>query len=383
MSSDISLLPEELRKKEEALKTSAKQEPPKDEGSGMKFFIPAEEGEDIEVIEVDEGEIDQVLAGEPTLTKLAFYATNFFEELKSKLFKPPAAVAPPKLPPQFFKPPAPKPAVPGAAPAGQVSPTAAGKPAVPGAPGTLPTVAPLGGVPAAPSAGPQAAAAPKPKAQFAPFPVAPKRVRVIRRVRKPLRVSFVSDEDVRLLHVDVRKRQFTFALTFVMFLILGGGGYALLNWQKGQAAGRLSQADAQYFEVERDINKQLKSWSEFQSLEPKLKTLAGLLDVHVSPTKLLQDLENSTLPTVYYENFSVTTDRKVMLAVVADSLDTAAKQLVVFRTAPFVKQAESSSYTVEYDAKDKRRVDAVRFQLSLTLSDNALKPLVAATEAAQ
>ena len=91
MSSDISLLPEELRKKEEALKTSAKQEPPKDEGSGMKFFIPAEEGEDIEVIEVDEGEIDQVLAGEPTLTKLAFYATNFFEELKSKLFKPPAA----------------------------------------------------------------------------------------------------------------------------------------------------------------------------------------------------------------------------------------------------------------------------------------------------
>lgn len=376
MPSDISLLPEEMRKKEEAMKTSAKEEPPKNGGTGMKFFIPAEEGEDIEVIEVDEGEINQVLAGEPTLTKLAFYATSFIDDLKSKIFKPRAAEAPPKLPPQFFKPPAPKPAVAGAKPeAAKAMPTA----------GVAPAVAPLGTLPAGalPAAGGRAATAPKAKVQMAPFPVAPKRVRVIRRVRKPLRVSFVSDEDVKMLHVDIPKRKFTFILTIVMFLALGGGGYALLDWQKRQADERLSQADRQYFDVQTSINEKLKTWSSFQSLEPKLKTLAGLLDQHVSPTQLLDNLEKSTLPTVYYETFSVNPDRKVLLSVVADSLDTAARQMAAFSGADFVKKAEASSYSIDYDPRDDRKVVSVKFQLSLTLADNALKPLVASAEATQ
>jgi len=363
-----------MRKKEEALKNSAKQEPPKDEGAGMKFFIPAEEGEDIEVIEVDEGEIDQVLAGEPTLTKLAFYATSFVEDIKAKLFAQRPAEAPAKVPPQFFKPPESKKPAPGAPPAGPLPVLAPGagpvpvteKPLIPGAPAAVPL-----GVPA------------KPKVQVAPFSVAPKRVRVIRRVRKPVRVSFVSDEDLRLMHVDVRKRKFTFAVTLCLFLLLGGGGYALLDWQKTQAQDRLTQAQAQVNQAQRGINEQLGTWSSFQSLEPKLKTLAGLLDQHVSPTKLLQDLENTTLPTVYYENFSVTSDRKVTLSVIADSLDTAAKQLVAFRQADFVKSADASSYSIEYDQKQTRRVTGVRFQMSLTLSDSALKPLAASVEATQ
>lgn len=381
MSSDISLLPEDLRKKEEALKASAKQEPPRDEGQGMKFFIPAEEGEDIEVIEVDEGEIDQVLAGEPALTKLAFYATGFFEEVKAKLFKPREAEAPPKLPPQFFKPPPPKPAAaPPVPPAG-----APAKPIGPAAPGLPPAVTPLG-----PAAAVTAAAAPampgapaKPKVQMAPFPVAPKRVRVIRRVRKPVRVSFVSEEDVRLMHVDVRKRKFTFAVTIVLFLALGGGGYALLDWKKGQAEEQRRQAETQLNDIQAGINQKLQAWNSFQSLEPKLKALAGLLDQHVSPTKLLEDLEKSTLPTVYYDNFSVSADRKVTMSVTAASLESAAMQMVVFRQADFIKQAEASSYTIEYDGKNKNLVSGVKFQLSLTLADNALKPLVAGASIAQ
>ena len=379
MASDISLLPEDLRKKEEALRTSAKQEPSKEEGQGMKFFIPAEEDEDIEIIEVDEGEIDQVLAGEPTLTKLAFYATSFIEDLKTKLFKPRAVEAPPKLPPQFFKPPVPKPAVP-EAPA-----VPAGKAELTPVPEAAPKATPLGGMAVATTsaAGAPAGMVPRPKAQIAPFPVAPRRVRVIRRVRKPVRVSFVSDEDLRLMHIDVRKRQFAFALTIVLFLVLGGGGYALLNWQKSQAQEKLRQADAQYFEVERNINEKLKAWSTFQSLEPKLKTLAGLLDKHVSPTQLLNELEKTTLPTVYYESFTVTADRKVTLSVVADSLETAAKQMVVFNKADFVKKADASSYLLTYDPKDKSRIVGVNFQLALTLADNALKPAVAGAAATQ
>ncbi|MFA5185674.1 MAG: hypothetical protein WC551_04250 [Patescibacteria group bacterium] len=379
MSADISLLPEGLRKKEEALKSAAPTEPPKEPGTDMRFFIPQEEGEDIEVIEVDEGEIDQVLAGEPALTKFAFYATSLFDDLKSKLFKPKPIVAPPKAPPQFFK--APPPKAPGQVPApakpGTMAPIQpAGAMPVAGAatagPSLLPTV---GGETAKPAVPGMAQA--KTKASIAPFPVAPRRVRVIKRVRKPLRVSFVSEEEVRMMHVDVRKRRFTFVLMAVLFLVLLGGGYGLLDYQKQQAQAGYDQATAQVAEVNGKISQQLKMWSAFQNLEPKLKTLAGLLDKHVSPTRLLQDLENNTLPTVAYESFSLSEDKKVNLAVSADSLESAAKQLVAFKTAKFIKTVEASNYAIDYDPKDKMRILDVKFQVVLTLSDDALNLLAA------
>ncbi|MBI5655143.1 hypothetical protein HZC53_05850 [Candidatus Uhrbacteria bacterium] len=379
MSSDISLLPEDLRRKEEAMKTSAKQEPPKESGVDMRFFIPKEEGEDIEVIEVDEGEIDQVLAGEPTLTKFAFYATSFIDNLKSKLFKPKPIEAPPKAPPQFFKAPPPKPAEVPAKPGAPAAPSFA-MPAV-GAAKPAVTPAPTGAQPAVPSAKPgmNGMAAARVKAQIAPFAVTPRRVRVIRRVRKPLRVSFVTEEQARLIQVDVRKRRFTFIVTALFFVILLAGGYGLLDFQHKQAQMGMDQANTQLADVRSKISEQLKVWSSFQYLEPKLKALAGLLDQHVSPTKLLAQLEEHTLPTVSYQNFSLSADRKVNLAVTADSLDTAAKQLVVFQTAGFIKKVEATSYSVAYDSKDASKVIGVSFQAILTLSDNALNQMAVET----
>jgi len=208
VSDNISLLPEELRKKEDALKKNEQPEKPAKNGSELNFFIPAEEGEDIEIIEVDEGEIEQVLANEPFVTRFAYHVTTFFEELKAKLFQPRETEAPPKLPPQFFKPPTPTAPVRAIQPAATIAPTKA-------PPGTVPAAAkaaPVTGVapstiPAAPTPAPVAPFSSKPlaKVQITPFAKTPRRVRVIKRVRKPLRVSFVSAEDLKLLRVDIPK----------------------------------------------------------------------------------------------------------------------------------------------------------------------------------
>ena len=47
-------------------------------------------------------------------------------------------------------------------------------------------------------------------------------------------------------------------------------------------------------------------------------------------SQLLDELEQNTLPTVSYDSFSLTPDRQVALAVTADSLDSAAQQMVAF-----------------------------------------------------
>ncbi len=122
--SDISLLPEDLRKKENQIQKPAVKA---EEGTGLSFSMPVQQEEDIEIIEVDEGELDQVLAGEPPLSRLAFKLQDLAQNLLAKIRQPKGAAAPaPKLPPQFFTPPAAK--APAAAPA---------KPAVPGAPASF------------------------------------------------------------------------------------------------------------------------------------------------------------------------------------------------------------------------------------------------------
>lgn len=359
MSNDISLLPEGMRKREETLKQTEPQR--KEPVQDLRFSVPVEEGEDIEVIEIDEGEVDQVLASEPLLTRITFRISSFFDELKEKLTQPQAAEPPPKLPPQFFKPPAPKPVTP--PPAAPTVPTP--KPA--GAPAPM-AATPMAPKPLTPAAMPSA----KPKARIIPAAAAPKRVRVIRRVRKPLHVSFVSEEDLRMLRVDVPKRRFTFIVLLSVFLIATLGGWYALNRLQSMADGGLSTVHAQIVDVETSIADRQKTWALFTSLEPRLRALGTLLDTHVSPTSLLQRIEQSTLPTISYSSFSMTPDMHVLLGVNAASYEDAARQVVAMQKADFVKNVTVSGYTARYEAGSAAPSN-VQYQMTMTLSDRALQ----------
>lgn len=355
MSEEISLLPEEQRKKELNIKEQAPEAAPAE----LKFSTPVQEGEDIEVIEVDEGEIDQVLAGEPLLTRLAYKFTTTLEDLKAKFFQPQPEALPPKLPPQFFKPPEGKPAVPGAVPVAGVP--VAGAPAVAGIPGVPAPGQPLMRRPL-------------------PISAAQRRVRVIKRVRKPVRVSFVSEEELRAQHIDIPRRKFTFAIATALCVVLLVGGYFLLTSQVDAASYSLAQAQAQVAQVQTETAAKQKTWAQFQNLEPRLRTLSTLLDRHSSPDHVLKLIEDATLPTVVYTSFSLTADRTVTLNVVADSLESAAQQAVVLQNAPFVQKANIGGYSIQYGA-DPFVPKAVTFQASLLLNEDAVKavpPQVAA-----
>ncbi len=340
---DISLLPEELRKKEEQLKQTTP--PPKPAPSSeLKFSVPPEEGEDVEVIEIDEGEIEQVLANEPFFTRTVFRIESFFHDLTAKLFAPKGEEPPPKLPPHFFVPPAKKIA--------QVADV--------GAHAVRPTTA--------------AGEAPKPKARIIPAAEAPRRVRVIKRIRKPVRVSFVSEESLRILHIDVGKRRFTFiAMTILFAVILAGGTVALSQLQDGATAD-LNAANAQLADVRKNIAEKNRLWSTFQDLEPRLKALTALLNTHMSPTRLLERLEGATLPTVQYNLFTLTPDKKITLGVLTNSFDSAARQIVAFQQSGFVQRVEGSGYAALYGDNASPSPTTVAFQLTLTLSDNAFAP---------
>ncbi|MFA5935700.1 MAG: hypothetical protein WC787_02515 [Patescibacteria group bacterium] len=334
MSDGISLLPEELRKKEEELKKSPR--PPSEEDK-LKMYIPKAEEEDIEIIEVDEGEIGEVLEGEPLVARILFKTQSFFEEVKSKLFESRVSEAPPKLPPQFFKPPTKKAGVTG------LVPTAGGAAQI--QPG---------------------------KARIMPSAQAPRRVRVIRRVRKPVQVSFI-DENASRIRVDISRRRFTLIFMAMLFLALIGGGYGLLYWQGDRASANLTEAMSRLSSTQGMSQERLSNWESFRDLEPRLKALTQVLDRHLSPSRLFDALEENTVPDVFYSTFTLSPDGRLILGTTAPSFASAARQIVAFETSGIAQSVQAMGYQAHYN--DAGNLEAVMFQIGLALNPDILRTI--------
>jgi hypothetical protein len=336
-----------MRQKEEERKK--KMPPPKDTAASLKMHLPQAEEEDIEVIEVDEGEIGEVLEGEPLLARLIFKTQSFFEEVKIKLFETHAQELPPKLPPQFFKPPAGKKAPSQLVPTGVQSASAAVA-AIEPAPGST--------------------GAAKAKARIIPEAQAPRRVRVIRRVRKPVRVSFIDENGVSA-RIDIAHRRFTLILMAVLFLALAGGAFGMLRWQGERAQQNLQEAKMRLAAEQQTAQTKLQNWENYRDLEPRLKALSVLLDRHMSPSRLFESLEANTVPEVFYSSFTLSPDGRLILGTTASSFETAARQLVAFETSGLTNNVQAMGYQAMYGADGK--ISGVSFQIGLTLKPDVLR----------
>lgn len=349
MSDGISLLPEDMRRKEEESKK--RPSPPSKPDEKLKMYVPRAEQEDIEVIEVDEGDVSEVLEGEPLVARVLFKMQSFAQEIGAKLFDSRAKEPPPKLPPQFFKPPAPR----RAATQGLV-PTN----------GAAPVVSP-----SAPASVPAGAVEAKPKARIVPEATAPRRVRVIRRVRKPVQISFIDHGDVDT-RIDVSRRKFTLILVTILFLALLGGSYGLLMWQGDRASANLAQATQRFSETQSMSRERLTNWERYQDLEPRLQALTGLLDRHLSPSRLFDALEANTVPDVSYSAFTLSPDGRLILGTTAGSFESAARQIVAFESSGMAESVQAMGYQATYDA-DTGAIEAVNFQVALQLNPAVLR----------
>lgn len=338
---DISLLPDEARKREQQLPPSKKTETTP---GGLKMHIPeAETDEDIEIIEVDEGDLGTVLADEPFLTRFMYQASTFAETMRRKLFASKASSAPPpKLPPQFFTP-----------------PRAGGAKLPPGAAGAMATR-------------PGAAGAANARVRITPSAEVPRRVRVIKRVRKPVQVSLISEEDVLVYHIDIPKRRWTLGLLAVLFMALIGGGYWLLSMRTAEARAVLTELDRQISVTDSAISQAETKWSNYHDLQRRLVVLGDLMDQHVIVTRAFDLLEQRTVPTVGYRSATLSANGNLSLDVAANSYESAARQLVAFQESPEVIKVDASSFNAQIDGESGVPT-LVSFQLTLQLSKEALR----------
>lgn len=357
--SDISLLPEDMRGKERIEENKPRPAPSTE--AGLAMHVPSVEAdEDIEIIEVDEGDLAAVLSEEPFMTRLTYRLSLLVDQLRGRFTKSQEAAAPAKVPPQFFKPPRP----------GLVTTPGAGPSASSG-------TAPTGGLPGKPMPGAPLASG-KPvvpgggaKARIMPQTNVPRRVRVIRRIRKPVRVSLIPPEDLIVFSVDVGKRKWTLGLFVLFFTILITGGYFLISRQTALASSRLMEAREQNAQIQAQITEQLTKWGTYEDLEARLQILDTQLNKHIVVTRLFEFLEGATLPNVTYQNAVWSaSDNKLSLDVTASSYDATAQQVMVFEKQPLVVSVDASGFTAEKDA-ETRELKSVKFSLMVELKPNA------------
>ena len=351
--SDISLLPEEMRDKEQQ---NHPKDAPQDEASvsdALRMHVPDfEPDENIEIIEVDEGDLAAVLSDEPFMTRLTYQASLLFDKIRSQFTQGGDSAPPAKAPPQFFKPPK----------SGLVSVAGSSKskesgdtPSVEGRPNlqTRPTsrgkarITPKGGI-------------------------APKRVRVIRRVHKPVQVSLVSEDDLEFYSVDVPRRKFTIAIFTFVFVGLIIGGFFYLGYQEARAEERLRDVDSRLKILRATTSETLKHWSNYEDLEVRLKILDGALNEHIVISRLFDFLEENTLPTVSYRTATWSSDGALSLDVVADNFDNAALQLIVLEQSEWVEDLDASAFAAQYDS-ETGALDTVAFQILINMNVDLLR----------
>jgi len=347
---DISFLPSSLKEQEEEIK----QDSLKATGAGVvSMHVPETEEEDVEIIEVDASEVDEMLVGEPLYTRLFYKASLFVDSIKEKYLAPRPYEQPAKTPPQFFRP-----SVKGE--------TATSEPPLKAAP--MGAQAATGAKPALS----QSTDAEKPKARIRPATIKPAsghRVRIIKRVRKPVHVSLLDEQVMRELHINIPKRQFTLVFLTVLFALIFAGAFLLLDQAIAQSVAIQDGIQGRFHSVSQEVKAEQGKWQSFQDLEPRLIALNDLLDTHVSANNVLKFLEDNTLLDVSYNSFMMSEDGRVSLGVTALNYDSAARQLLIFEESPYVKSAESNSFAgTKMDGET-----VVVFQIVLQLKPEALR----------
>lgn len=368
--SDISLLPESFREQEEQLKkTSSVREEPTE---AVSMHIPQDEQEDVEIIEVDESEVSEMLMTEPLYSRLYYKVGLWFDGMREKLFKPQPIEPAAKLPPQFFTPPKPK-ASNLTGPVGTQAADQSLKPTtvIQASPVALQAVAT-----AQPTVAGTTSDSPKPsmsKARIIPSGATPrnKRVRIIKRIRKPVHVSLLDQELMYQIGVDVPKRQYSLAILLVILGALFGAGYLLLDGAQAQASDEDLRVQSEYRDIKSRVKEQQDKWTSFQDLEARLLALNELMDGHVSMSNALEFMETHTLPDVFYGNFNIDSSGRVNLVVTAGSMPSAARQILIFKEAPELASAEASSFSLT--ESEDRPASLVQFQLAIQFKPEALR----------
>lgn len=159
-------------------------------------------------------------------------------------------------------------------------------------------------------------------------------------------------------------------LILALWVIIGGIGYT--RAQKAESA--LASVNNELTQVNKLIANYASGKEAAQSLQKQLTTVDGLIEEHVYWTLILQQLEGSTIPDVYYTSLNADiTLNKLHLRAIAKDYATAARQIRALERSPeFVKSVLVGEARIENQPDAALPIPIVAFDLEIDLVEGVL-----------
>jgi len=188
---------------------------------------------------------------------------------------------------------------------------------------------------------------------------------------KELKISFIPEEFAKVSELEPKKQFAILGVVIFCSLIIVGFLYLGILQQERRFSEELKKID---FQVE-SLNKEIASYEEIKKdalkLREQLLAVKEILEKHICLTKFFNLLEKYTVEDVYYTDFTIGGENKVVLRARGKNFESAAQQMVAFKgVSHFIKEVKISSVSAETQTGKE---GGVGFNINLTLVDNIFK----------
>ncbi|MFA6215884.1 MAG: hypothetical protein WC768_04930 [Patescibacteria group bacterium] len=199
------------------------------------------------------------------------------------------------------------------------------------------------------------------------------------KVEKPERivdVNLIPQELAEAPELEVSKKLFTAGITVVAAILLVIGGYLGITWYQLKITQQIEGLQSELVTLTQQIVETEKGKTAATGLQNFLGVVNGLLNNHIYWTKFFTFLEKYTIDEVYYTNFSMAGQDKLVLSAVGKDYRSVAQQLVEFQQASdFIKSVRIDAASADID-QETGKYKGVSFNINLELLPNVfIKPI--------
>lgn len=206
------------------------------------------------------------------------------------------------------------------------------------------------------------------------FNVLKHKVQTLNLKKTPAEVNLISEDYQKVVVGEFWKRLNLILIGLLIVLLIFSAAFVGLKIYKMKLIDAYRTTAYELEQVENEISSYQADAAQMEKLKDRAAVLKVMLKNHLYWTKLFDALEHHTAENVVYTNFAAEDAGKVLLSATAKSYADAGKQIYIFENADFVKNVEVSSAS-RSETADKNGVKAnseIQFNISLTLKDNAL-----------
>jgi len=168
----------------------------------------------------------------------------------------------------------------------------------------------------------------------------------------PTDVNLISEDYPAIVRAQFWRRMKQLVTVVLVFVALGGAGYVYIKEQKLTLLQQYQKIMVEIDRTDGEIDSFSVEGKQFEALKDRAAALQILLDNHIYWTAFLGQLEKVTLENVRYYNLVAETNGDILLSARAKKYEDAAIQLAALAKAEFVDTAEISSLTQTPEVKD-------------------------------